>query len=52
MTVSSGLGLTRVLPLHAVGKRLVGDEVVASPAWVADDGVRRGDGGHESHQEC
>lgn len=44
--------LTRVVPLHSVGKCLVGDEVVPSPARVADDDVGRCDGGHEGGQEC
>jgi hypothetical protein len=32
--------LTGIHPLHAVGERLVCDEVVASPAGVDDDGMR------------
>ena len=44
--------LTRVLPLHSIGECLVGDEVVPSPARVADDNVGRCHGGHESGQEC
>ncbi len=28
--------------MHAVGKRLVGDEIVAAPSWVGDDSVSGG----------
>lgn len=31
--------LTRIHPLHAIGECVVGDEVIASPAGVGDDGV-------------
>lgn len=31
--------LTWIHPLHAVGKRLVGDEVVAAPSWVYYDAM-------------
>ncbi len=34
--------LTRIHPLHSVGKCAVGNEVVAAPAWVRDDGVGGG----------
>jgi hypothetical protein len=36
---SLGLLLTWIHPLHAVGKRLVGNEVVAAPSRVYHDGV-------------
>jgi len=36
---------TWIHPLHAVGERRVRDQVVSSPAWICDDGVRRGHGG-------
>lgn len=34
-----GAELTRIHPLHAIGECVVGDEVIASPAGVGDDGV-------------
>lgn len=42
-------GLTRVHPLHAVGKGLVLNQIVPPPARVCDDGVRRGEG-HEGQR--
>lgn len=38
----------RIYPLHAIGPRLVGDEVIASPAGIDEDTVRRGEGGAEN----
>lgn len=40
----------RVDPLHSIGVGLVGDKVVAAPAWVGDDCVgcaQRSAGEHE-----
>jgi hypothetical protein len=52
VVVEGRVALTRIGPLHAEGKCLVGDEVVPSPARVADNNVGRCDGGHEGGQEC
>jgi len=36
-------GRTWIDPLHAIWKGLVGDEVIAAPAWVGDYTVGRDD---------
>jgi hypothetical protein len=46
-----GMKLTRILPLHAVGKGLVCDEIVAPRPGVADDNVRGRDRRHQEGDE-
>lgn len=43
---------TRIYPLHAIGKGLVGDEVVSSPSRIGDDAVCRDDSGEDHGEQC
>lgn len=43
--------LTRIVPLHAKGEGLVGDEVVSSTSGVGDDDVGGCQGGDEEEME-
>ncbi len=43
--------LTGIVPLHAKGEGLVGDEVIASASWICDDDMGGGETGEEDEVE-